>query len=435
MLRAPRLSQRGMALPLALMLLIGLGLVATAAAVLSTTDTRISSSYGTSNNAVAAAEAAIEHGIVELTARARAGQDPDGVQIVSSSLGAFTYTVTAFSKREHAGVGGKDFNGDGDQVDVVRYDRSFGYEEASAATGGHPVKLLVAVATNGRSSAEVRSEVGRDRATGELDGPLGLNSPTNAVMNGSFDVDGRLYTRDGTLVAANSLNPPYGNTTQSKAAAKSDCNYWKAGVKIPAEASLVFSGSMKSVGHTAFDHGGLGIENWDGEDSLETFKFTPEDILGVKPGALDQYKKDASAVPDFENLSGVNYVTSGSVPSKISGSGILIVHNPNYDAKKYDCVNFPTTCVLGYAADLANQPSTLKINANGEFKGIIITDQLIRLNGNFTMLGGLISLATKDIDIPANGSGYLRWSCEVVQDAMDQVGSYSVMLSWEHRVL
>ena len=56
---APRLraDRRGMALPLALMLLIGLGLVATAAAFLSNSDMRISTSYGSANNAVAAAEA------------------------------------------------------------------------------------------------------------------------------------------------------------------------------------------------------------------------------------------------------------------------------------------------------------------------------------------------------------------------------------------
>src|SRR4029434_11129838 len=106
-------------------------------------------------------------------------------------------------------------------------------------------------------------------------------------------------------------------------------------------------------------------------------------LLGLDAGGLDGFKKTASDVPDFQNLTGVNYVTSGDVPSQVGGSGILIVHNPNYDVKKYDCTNFPGTCKVGYATDPKNQPLALRINANSKFTGIIITDELIRLNGNF----------------------------------------------------
>jgi hypothetical protein len=430
-------SERGVALPLALLLLVGLGFVATAAVFLSNTDMRISSSYGAGNSAVATAEAGIEHGVVELTRRALSGQDPDSVQIVSDTLGRFAYTVMAFSKREHTNVGGRDWNGDGDQTDVVLYDQSFGYADA-VATGapgdaGKPVKLLIAVATDGRSSAQVQAEVARNRLQAGLDGPLALNSPSDAVLNGSFNVDGRLYTRTGALVASSSLTPAYGATAASKAAAKTDCNYYKAGVTIPAEGALSLTGSMSSVGHVSFDQ--APSENYDAEDSLATFKFTPEEVLGVNPGDLDAWKKDVSQVPDFLNLSGVNYVVSGDVPSQISGSGILIVHNPNYDVRKYDCTNFPGTCVAGYSNDPNNQPLTLKINASGNFTGVIITDMLIRLNGNFTMLGGLVSLTTEAVNIPANGSGSLKWSCEAVNDALEQASPYGIRLSWEHRVL
>ncbi|MBA2565813.1 MAG: hypothetical protein H0V09_10380 [Gemmatimonadetes bacterium] len=89
-----------MALPMALLLLVGLGFVATASAILSNTDQRVSVAYGAANGALASAEAALEHGIVELSARTAAGQDPDGVQIVADTLATFTYTVTANSKRE-----------------------------------------------------------------------------------------------------------------------------------------------------------------------------------------------------------------------------------------------------------------------------------------------------------------------------------------------
>ncbi|HEY7460688.1 MAG TPA: PilX N-terminal domain-containing pilus assembly protein [Gemmatimonadota bacterium] len=432
-------SRRGIALPLALLLLICLGLIGTAAVFLSNSDQRISSGFSRSNNAVAAAEAALEHGIAELTTRAQAGQDPDSVQILSDSLGRFAYSVTVYSKREAtSGTSGVDFNGDGDMNDVVRYAQSFGYAQANAtgAAGdpGYPVKLVVATASDGTSNAEVRAEVARNRLNANIDGPLALNTAANATVTGSFSVDGRLYDRNGNLVPSGSLNPPYGNTAASKAAAKSDCNYWKSGIKVPAEGALGLAGSMESYGHTSFDHGSVTDQNYDDEDSLSTFKFSPEEVLGVGSGQLDQFKKPASAVPDFQYLSGVNYVTSGTVPSQIGGSGILIVHNPNFDPTKYDCSHFPSTCVPGYSNDSNNQPMTLKINANGNFKGIVITDNLIRLNGNFTMLGGIVSLATDVSNIPANGSGYVRWSCEVVQDVVAQATGYDTRLSWEHRL-
>ncbi len=439
MTSAIRGPQRGIALPLALLLLVCLGLIATAAVFLSNTDQRISSSYSQSNNAVAAAEAAVEHGVAELTTRAFAGQDPDSVQILADTLGRFTYTVSVSSKREKgAGVSGQDFNGDGDMNDIVMYAKSFGYAQATAtgAAGdpGYPVKLLVATATDGTSNAEVRVEVARNRLNANLDGPFAMNSAASATISGSFGVDGRLYDKNGNLVPSSSLNPPYGNTAQSKAASKSDCNYWKSGVKVPAEGSLTLAGSIDSYGHTSFDHGGVQDQNYDDEDSLATFKFSPEEVLGTQPGMLDQFKKPASAVPDFANLSGVNYVTSGTVPSDISGSGILIIHNPNFDPRKYDCTNFPYSCIPGYSASSANQPMTLRINADGSFNGIIITDNLVKLNGNFNMLGGVVSLNTETTSIPANGSGYVRWSCELVNQVVAQASGYDTRLEWEHRL-
>jgi hypothetical protein len=427
-----------MALPLALLLLVALGFVGMGAVFMSNTEMRVSSGFSRSNNAVAAAEAGAEHGIVALSQLSQGGQDPDSVQILADTINGFAYTVTAYSKREHTGEGGRDFNGDGDKTDVVRYDQSFGYMDA-AATGapgdeGLPVKLLAATASDGRSSATVQVEIAKDRAAGSINAPFTLNAPQNATLTGNFDVDGRLYDRNGNLVDSKDLNPPYGNTAESKAASLTDCNYWKAAMKIPTEAALDFAGSMTSTGHVAFDHSGSekkgSAQNYDADDALPTLQFTPEEVLGVNGGALDQYKKAASDVPDFSNLSGITYVTSGSVPSQIGGSGILIVHNPNYDVKKYDCVNFPASCKIGYSLDPANKPLPLKINANGTFKGIIITDQLVHLNGNFTLLGALISLGTEAGDIPANGSGAAKWSCEAVQDAQAAVSGYSIRLSW-----
>jgi hypothetical protein len=50
------------------------------------------------------------------------------------------------------------------------------------------------------------------------------------------------------------------------------------------------------------------------------------------------------------------------------------------------------------------------------------------------MLGGIVSLDTNDANIPANGSGYVRWSCEVINDVVSQATGYDTRLSWEHRL-
>jgi hypothetical protein len=51
------------------------------------------------------------------------------------------------------------------------------------------------------------------------------------------------------------------------------------------------------------------------------------------------------------------------------------------------------------------------------------------------MYGALVSLTTQQVNIPANGSGSLKWSCETVNDALEQATAYGIRLSWEHRVL
>ena len=427
-------SERGAALPLALLILVGLGFVATGAAFMSSTDSRISASYSASNSAMAAAEAALEHGVMVLDTLSRAGQDPDDQTIVQSSLGRFSYTVTVTSKREQ----GQDLNGDGDQSDVVLYAQSFGYSDAKA-TGApgdtaYPVKLLVAVATDIHrgTNARVQAEVAKEGWSANLRAPLVLSSPTNVILSGSFDVDGKLYGRDGTLVPAGGLAPAYGLSVESKAAAKSSCKYWKAGIQLPSEGVLAVVGSIESRGHVAFDHAILLPQNYDAEDPISSFKFTPEEVLaGFSADELQAAQKAASDVPDWMNLEGVNYVTSGNVPNHISGKGILIVHNPNYDVKKYDCLTFPLSCDPTYRLNPANQPMTLQINANGSFKGVIIADTLIRLGGTFNVLGSVVVLTTESINLPATGAGYLRWSCEAVRDALNEASSYSVRLSWE----
>ncbi|MBI4115101.1 MAG: hypothetical protein HY447_00840 [Candidatus Omnitrophica bacterium] len=117
---------------------------------------------------------------------------------------------------------------------------------------------------------------------------------------------------------------------------------------------------------------------------------TPEEILGLSQGALDQYK---TSTPPSGAFSGIVYLTTNWDAADLSGSsGILIVHNDAGDAT------------------LSN------IHANtGIFKGLIIMDRLDKINGNGTFLGAVYTLnAGGDLTKIGNGNADIKYSSAVL---------------------
>lgn len=126
---------------------------------------------------------------------------------------------------------------------------------------------------------------------------------------------------------------------------------------------------------------------------------TPEQILGVSDGSLDAYKTNT---PPSGPFNGIVYLTTTWEGVNLEGSsGILICHNEEGDA--------------------------LLKNIHGQFKGLIVTDDIIHINGDSEIIGAVFGLKTGGVTI-GNGSGYVKFSSDVLANL--PLVRYTVT-SWE----
>jgi hypothetical protein len=136
---------------------------------------------------------------------------------------------------------------------------------------------------------------------------------------------------------------------------------------------------------------------------------SPEAFLGVPAGSLDKYK--ISAADLTLPFHGIRYVETSIGPLHLGGSsGILIIHSPMKNA-------------------------TTHLNSTGIFKGIIIVDEMDKMNGNVTVIGAIACLA----DFAAakkfgNGNADVKYSSYVLNNLGKFIldGDKSVKeLSWK----
>ncbi|MBN1308465.1 MAG: hypothetical protein JXA18_11140 [Chitinispirillaceae bacterium] len=115
---------------------------------------------------------------------------------------------------------------------------------------------------------------------------------------------------------------------------------------------------------------------------------SPEAFLGLPAGALDAFKFSASNLD--QDFHGVRYDTCASVgPVDFgSSSGLLIVHNGSKSAQ-------------------------LKVNG-GTFKGLIICDDIIKMNGNLVVQGAIVVLKEADISFKGLGSTTICYSSYIL---------------------
>lgn len=132
-------------------------------------------------------------------------------------------------------------------------------------------------------------------------------------------------------------------------------------------------------------------------DSIN-FPSTPEEVLGLQPGSLDSYIVNTLPSMPFHGIVYLN--TTGSVTFTGKGldgsSGILIVH------------------------DTSNRVGTgtaTMIEVHGDFKGIIISDRIYKLNSNGEMYGAILGLSKIDLgNTFGNGTPKVRFSSQVLNN-------------------
>ena len=131
---------------------------------------------------------------------------------------------------------------------------------------------------------------------------------------------------------------------------------------------------------------------------------TPEAVLGLASGSLDQYK---TSTPPSLPMSGIVYLTASTWLAPDFGdednpsTGILILHNTTGNA--------------------------LLKNAHGNFTGLIISDDMEHINGNAQVIGAVV-LQKQSGNMLGNGDADVKYSSSVLQNL--PASSYSI-LSWE----
>lgn len=117
---------------------------------------------------------------------------------------------------------------------------------------------------------------------------------------------------------------------------------------------------------------------------------TPEQLLGLPAGALNQFRTSKFPSIPFTGL--VYYVPpndSFNVPDLKGSEGILIIHNDDCDAKI--------------------------MNFNGLFKGLIIADQVHHVNSGAKIIGAIVTLSKEPgTNAFGNGNADILYSSTVI---------------------
>ncbi len=126
---------------------------------------------------------------------------------------------------------------------------------------------------------------------------------------------------------------------------------------------------------------------------------SPEAFLGVPSGGLNKFKKASLTTP----FHGVVYIEDDVGPVHFgNSSGILIVHN-------------------------ASKTATLKANG-GTFKGLIICDDIDKVNGGIDILGAVVSLSESTGKWDFNGNSSIHYSSQVLDNLQDYCDNIEMRL-------
>jgi type II secretory pathway pseudopilin PulG len=364
------------------------------------------------------------------------------------------YSVTLRFKREW-----RDYNADGDCVDpgessgykdgdaqtpaancpgdVVLFNKAaatadggFGFTGSLYGTvnSGYPVVEIDAVGRYGNAGyREILFDVARNKLDAQVEGAFTARSGVTA--SGSSNVDGRNHLLGGGLDTSGS------------------CGGDKPGVTV--DAGVVLGCDLNADGDCG-DPGescgnAVGTPCWDTYDPTEhagtPLQKTPWGVLGIDQTDFDgMFTKRTDATMDMPCSSDPYYIwyagdqpTTGVRFNNSSGcndySGILVVHNENFDPDFWEA-----SCPLGEASAgcAGKAPAVFDMNGNVSWTGIVIADQVIKVNGNPLIRGGIISLASGGvIETAITGNIDIEYSCEAVTGATSQ--GYKTRLGW-HRI-
>jgi type II secretory pathway pseudopilin PulG len=388
-------DRRGFALIAVLVVMVVLGLIGGAALRLTAGDQKVTRLFADANQADAAAAAGLEHAIAVFQV--------NGAFPVTASINGYSYTVTD-------SVDVFDYNGDS-VADTVYLASDGTFNEAG---NGHIVHVLQSTATKGSFKAVQRIRV--SKRTLDVEAPAALTSNSSARLQGNITIDGRDHTINGAL------NSDNGHTGA--------CDENKPSVTMTDSTHVVdANGSVNLNGHSDYASNSPPYTTKD-----ETIVYvTPEDVLGLEAGDLDSAAQDAATYVAPDTLSGLVYVNgdygSGAAGgNNVTGSGILIVHNPLYNPREHD----PADPMYDAAkvSDPAYAPANLGNINGGTYHGLIIADKIDKINGNIDIIGAVVSLSEIDVTIVGAGTARVLYSCSSLTQAGNSSPLPPARLSW-----
>jgi len=399
-------EEQGVALVLALLILVTLTALAVGGIFNAGIDTHLSGNQKGTAQALYAAEAGISDMIDRLntdnvykptTPYSSTWAPTD----LTGTVNGYSYTVRVRHKMD-------DENCDGDGVtnEIVYYTRKTAtpptgcYPNSPIPNGSasaDPVEVITSTATAGKYQNTTMVEVTKQRFTYKTTGALTAQS--DIQLNGNISLNGNTFDVNG--------NP-----------AVTSCGGAVPSVTTTTGNSVNLSGSPTATPAS---------DNTMADDAQPD---NPCEALGLpsdcETTVLNSYVVTAAGV-DPMNKS-IRWVQGNYSDSCLDGTGILIVHTPGYDPKKCDTdlVTYdPTYCAAHPPANLGN------ITGNCTFKGLVIADKINKLAGSGTIIGAIISFTNIDVDIVGAGTFNLKYSCA----ALDEFGGGKInyKLAWERQ--
>jgi len=393
-------DERGFALIAVLVVMVVLGLIGGAALTLTAGDQEVTRLFADANQADAAATAGLEHAVAVVQA--------NGAFPFTATINGYSYTVTKTADL---------YDIDGDTVaDTVRLASDGTLNDSG---NGNVVWILESTATKDAFKAVQRMRVSKRTLT--MNPPGALTANHSVTLTGNITVDGRNYNSSGTSLIDGSSTATTGACTENKAAVTltdtADSVNAKGSTNLFCNSTYSTSTPTQCVN----------------KDSTILY-HTPEDVLGLNPGDLDNVIQDADTyVPPTDSIVGMVYVdgdygAGAAGGNNLTGTGILIVHNPLYNPRQHDPAEPSYDAAI--ASDPAYAPANLGNINGGNFHGLIIADKIDKIDGTIGITGAIVSLTEIDMTLVGAGTATIKYSCS----GLNQAGNSSTLpperLSW-----
>jgi hypothetical protein len=375
----------GFVLPAVLVILLALGLVGGAAAMLTSTEVRVAGMTGIGHRADEVAAAGLEHAVAHFGTDGPATGWP-----VEGEVGGFDYVVSIVADSFDFGSGRAAVHWSGDR-------------SLNDAGDGQPVWVLTSRAARGPWRA---SEIMRVTSSGL---EIGIDSAIAA--GGGFGLTGNA-TVSGVNVDEN--GQPVDPTNPSTAGV---CQENKAAFLVEDGDGVETKGSADLGGNPTYAGNDPPYVVADPSPT----PVTPEEVLGLPAGALDDLRRTPAefAADPVVPLEGIVYITgdfgtgAGSGPG-LDGTGVLIVHNPLFDPREHD----PADPLYdpSRVADPRYRPAVLGNKTGGTFRGVVIADRIDVFTGQANVYGSVVTLS-RTHESSLAGKARIQYSCAAVQIA------------------